>query len=150
MTLSQLKDRRFELFEPGMMTPDGLTGSDDAPELLLAASVAKTFAAAGARLNRLNLFDDPMSFIGNAVIADLLRDKGDDGFPALMVDGSLVLHGHYPTAAEWADVTGVSDLEAHLIPVTAEELAAVREALEAESCGGCGGGCGGCSGCGGF
>ena len=29
MTLSDLKDRCFELFEPGMMTPDGLTGSDD-------------------------------------------------------------------------------------------------------------------------
>lgn len=129
-----------------MMTPDGLTGSDDPPEMVLAASVARTFAAAGISLKRLNLFDDPMSFIGNDVISDLLRDKGDDGFPALMADGKLVLHGHYPTAAEWAEATGIADFEAQLIPVTAEELAAIRENLESASCGGCSGGCGSCGG----
>lgn len=137
------------MYEPGMLTPSGLTGEDDSEELLLTASVQKTLAAAGHVLVRHNLFDNPLAFINNSQIANLLRQSGDDGFPAVCVNDELVMTGRYPTLAEWIEFLEEPDLEAELLPMTETELAQIREDLKTAMESGCSsGGCANCSGCG--
>lgn len=143
MTFEELKDKKIELFEPGMITKDGLVGEEDPPELLFTASLAKTFAAHDITLHRYNLFDEPMEFITNKDISELLRQQGDEGFPAVVIDGKLVSTGHYPVIHEWSDLLGMTDLKDHLIDLSEEELEAIREKIAAS----CSGSCSGCSGC---
>ena len=150
MNWNALKDIQVDLYELGAVTPLGLLGEGDAPVLLDVAAVEKTLTQKGLSFKRHNLHEDPLAFIENEPIAELLRTNGDEAFPALMVNGALICTGHYPTQDEWIQALGLADFETGLSRVTPEELASIRENIEAVMAGGCGGcsGCGGGCGCG--
>ena len=82
MNWNTLKDIQVDLYELGAVTPLGLLGEGDAPVLLDVAAVEKTLTQKGLSFKRHNLHEDPLAFIENEPIAELLRTNGDEAFPA--------------------------------------------------------------------
>jgi hypothetical protein len=140
-----IKQPTLELFEGGMSTPDGLTGADDDPTLIEMYLVQKSLEAWNYPFARYNLFDAPIRFIQNEVVAALLRSDGDEAFPCLLVDGELKIKGRYPTLAELEVYTGIKELKDRLLPLTPEQVAEIKARSAA---GACAGSCAGCAGCG--
>lgn len=60
---------------------------------------------------RFNLTNNPDMFIDNKAVNDLLMTDGMDSLPATFVDGELVLKGSYPTTAQFAQWSGISEDE---------------------------------------
>lgn len=146
MKWSDLKDIKIDLFELGAALPLGLLGEQDPPEALLAAGVEKTVLHHGGKFERHNLHDDPVVFIETPVIAELLRQVGDDGFPAILVNGELKYSGRPAQQSDWASALDLDDFDEGWVPVTEQELEQIRAEMEQIFSAGCGGSCGGCSG----
>lgn len=123
--------KKMKIFEPAMCCPTGLCGVGVDPELLRISTVLETLKKNGVSVDRFNLSSAPAEFITDPVINAYINQKGTEGLPAVMVDGTIVIESRYPTDEEFA---ALLDLPADLLG---------RPAQPAEESGGCccSGGC---------
>lgn len=62
----------------------------------------------GFDVRRFNLSKDTDAFLNNPIINALMQEKGTSSLPSVLIDGTLVKSGDYPTGIEWAEWTGIS------------------------------------------
>lgn len=120
----------IEVFEPALCCSTGVCGPDVPQELVTFSADAEWLRQLGADVVRHNLAAEPEVFAGRAAVLDFLHVSGSEGLPLVLVDGTVVMTGRYPTRTElgrWARV---------------EEAA--RPALPLATPGGCCGGGGSC------
>lgn len=97
----------IQVFDPALCCSSGVCGVDVDPALTGFAADVQWATQNGARIERANLAQEPMSFAGNAVVKGLLERSGPEALPVVLVDGEVALVGRYPTRAELARWSGL-------------------------------------------
>lgn len=93
--------KTMKIFEPAMCCSTGLCGVSVDPELLRISTVFDTLTKKGASVQRFNLSSTPAEFVSDTTINAYINEKGVDGLPVVIVDGTIVLEGRYPTNEEF-------------------------------------------------
>lgn len=91
-----------QVFDPAMCCPTGLCGPGVDPALLALARDLRWLESKGVAVHRVGLSQNPGAFAGNPRVAGLLQAFGDAALPATLINGSVLVHGRYPTRAEFA------------------------------------------------
>lgn len=104
--------KTMKLFEPAMCCSTGLCGVSVDPELLRISTVLDTLKKHGIEVPRYNLNHAPMEFVSDKSIHEFINVHGDEGLPAVTLDGEIVLSGRYPTNEE---ITAWLELPADLL-----------------------------------
>ena len=100
--------KKIEIFDPAMCCPTGLCGTNIDPNLMRIAVIVDTLKKKGVNVIRHNLKDEPMIYVTNTKINDLLQSKGVEVLPITLVDGEVVVTGEYPTTKQMAEWSGVN------------------------------------------
>ncbi|TSI05753.1 arsenite efflux transporter metallochaperone ArsD [Lysinibacillus sp. BW-2-10] len=103
--------KKIEIYEQAMCCPTGLCGPSIDPELLRMSFIMNNLKSVNILAERFNLTSDPQKFIEKEAINSLLASEGMDVLPATFVDGKLICKGHYPTNAQFADWSGLTEEE---------------------------------------
>ena len=100
--------KTIEIFDPAMCCPTGLCGTNIDPNLMRMAVVVETLKKKGVNIIRHNLKDEPMIYVTNTKINDLLQSKGVEVLPITLVDGEVAVTGEYPSTRQLAEWSGVN------------------------------------------
>ena len=100
--------KKIEIFDPAMCCPTGLCGTNIDPNLMRMAVIVDTLKKKGVDITRHNLKDEPMIYVTNTKINDLLQTKGVEVLPITLVDGEVVVTGEYPATRQLAEWSGVN------------------------------------------
>ena len=100
--------KTIEIFDPAMCCPTGLCGTNIDPNLMRIAVIVDTLKKKGVSITRHNLKDEPMVYVTNTKINDLLQSKGVEVLPITLVDGKVAVTGEYPTTRQMAQWSGVN------------------------------------------
>ncbi len=103
--------KKISIYEPAMCCPTGLCGPSIDPELLRMSFIMNNIKNTEIDAIRFNLTNEPQVFVENKQINDLLMAEGMECLPATFVEDELVLKGSYPTTAQFAEWTGLSEEE---------------------------------------
>lgn len=79
-----------------MCCSSGVCGTEVDPTLVRFASDLEWLKSQGMQVERFNLAQQPMAFIENKVVHELLSTQGTNCLPLILVDGSLVAQTQYP------------------------------------------------------
>ena len=100
--------KTIEIFDPAMCCPTGLCGTNIDPNLMRIAVIVDTLKKKGVNITRHNLKDEPMIYVTNTKVNDLLQAKGVEVLPITLVDGEVVVTGEYPSTWQMAEWSGVN------------------------------------------
>jgi hypothetical protein len=99
--------KKIEIFDPAMCCATGVCGPAIDPELLRMAVVIDNLKEKSVDISRHGLSNEPMEFINNKLINDLLRKEGADILPVTLLDGQVAKTRAYPTNQELSDWLGI-------------------------------------------
>lgn len=100
--------KAIEIFDPAMCCPTGLCGTNIDPNLMRIAVIVDTLKKKGVKITRHNLKDEPMIYVTNAKVNDLLQSKGVEALPITLVDGEIAVSGEYPSTRQMSEWSGVN------------------------------------------
>ena len=90
------------IYDPAMCCSTGVCGPSPDAELMRVATVLNNLKKKGIAVERYGLTSHPRAFIANAKINNLLKSKGSDALPAVVVNGEIVKTAAYPTNEQFA------------------------------------------------
>ena len=99
--------KRVEVFDPPMCCSTGVCGPKVDPALVRFAGDLHWLANQRIAVERYNLAQQPQAFAANALVKSALHEHGNDCLPLILLDGSIVSQGRYPTRDELARLAGV-------------------------------------------
>jgi hypothetical protein len=105
--------KKLQVFDPALCCSSGVCGVEVDQKLVAFAADVDWARSKGAQVDRFNLAQQPMEFVGNVIVKGLLERSGEGVLPVTLLDGELVLAGRYPNRDELARWTG---LEASVAP----------------------------------
>lgn len=100
--------KTIEIFDPAMCCPTGLCGPNINPNLMRIAAAVQFLQKQGVDIKRHNLRDEPQLYVSNAVVNGYLQEKGAEGLPVVLVDGTIAVTGEYPTNEQLTEWTGIA------------------------------------------
>lgn len=89
-----------QVFDPAMCCPTGLCGPGVDPALLTLARDLRWLESKGVSVKRFGLSQEPGAFADNPRVTGLLQAFGDGALPATLANGTILIHGRYPTREE--------------------------------------------------
>ena len=92
--------KTIKIYEPAMCCSTGICGPSVDTELLRITATMNQMNKNEQRIERFNLTDQPMVFVEDAVVNQLLNEKGIEVLPITVVDNEVVKIGQYPTNNE--------------------------------------------------
>ena len=92
--------KTIQVYDPPMCCSTGVCGNDIDPALVSFAAMLAQLSETGVKVERYNLGQQPMAFVQNAAVKELLDKEGMEALPAIFVDGALHLKGRYLTDQE--------------------------------------------------
>lgn len=92
--------RLIQVYDPPMCCSTGICGPSVDPILPIVTGMLYQMGRRGVKVERQNLSQQPMAFVQNPVVRDLLKAEGEKVLPLIFVDGELRLKGRYPDLAE--------------------------------------------------
>ncbi|MCA1732234.1 MAG: arsenite efflux transporter metallochaperone ArsD, partial [Acidobacteria bacterium] len=116
----------IQVFEPPMCCSTGVCGPEPDPVVARFTADLEALKAPGRTVERFNLSQSPERFAGTPAILALLRERGADVLPAVMVDGEIVHTGSYPDRAALMAIAGEA---APTAPSTPSVIERARAAL---------------------
>jgi hypothetical protein len=105
----------IEIFEPALCCATGVCGPEPDETLVRFGETVRrteTELAGRAVLTRTLLNQQPMRFTQVPAVFAIIQRKGLSALPVVVVNGSVVLEGAYPTfeqIQEWSDNGGADD-----------------------------------------
>ncbi|BCB04012.1 arsenite efflux transporter metallochaperone ArsD [Bacillus sp. KH172YL63] len=103
--------KKIEIFDPAMCCSTGVCGPGVDPELTRIASAVYSLEQKGYSISRYQLTTEPAAFAENPVVSEVLKKKGPDALPLILLDGEAVRSGSYPSNEELAGWFGLSPEE---------------------------------------
>ncbi len=94
--------KNIQIYDPPMCCSTGACGPDVDPVLPRFAGLLAQLGAAGVKVERYNLAQQPLAFVQNAAVKALLDSEGPPALPAIFIDGELALKGTYPDTEQSA------------------------------------------------
>ncbi len=95
------------VYDKPMCCSTGICGPQVDPKLPQFAADLNWLKSQGHQLTRFNLAQQPMAFIENKDVHQLLGSEGTDCLPLILVDGKIVSRKEYPSRevmASWVDI----------------------------------------------
>jgi hypothetical protein len=80
-------------------------------ELIRVAAIINALEATGKKITRYSLSNDPQAFVDNHPVNEALKSGGTEALPITVVDGEIKQMGSYPSNAELAAWSGMTDEE---------------------------------------
>lgn len=105
-----------QVFDPAICCPTGICGPGVDPALLQITRDLRWLAAQGVTVHRVGLAQEPQAFVANARVAGLMQAFGDGALPAVLVNGTVLAHGRYPTRQELLDALSPTPTPTPRIP----------------------------------
>jgi hypothetical protein len=104
--------KTIQIYDPPLCCSTGLCGTEVNPELVSLAALLTQLGQQGVTVERYNLGHQPMAFVQNPVVKDLLDTQGVESLPLFLLDGQIFRQGHYLSAPERAEfaATALGDL----------------------------------------
>ncbi|WP_379971160.1 arsenite efflux transporter metallochaperone ArsD [Ectobacillus sp. sgz5001026] len=102
---------KIEIFDPAMCCSTGVCGPVVDPELVRISIAVNNLKKKGIDITRYNLTSEPDAFVMNKTISTLLNEKGSDVLPIMLVDGNVRKEQGYPSNAELAELSGMTEEE---------------------------------------
>lgn len=90
----------LSVYDPAMCCSTGVCGPGVDPHLLQVARDLHLFESEGVKVERFNLAQEPHAFVENPRVAGLLQAFGEHALPAILVNGTILAYGHYPSREE--------------------------------------------------
>jgi len=103
---------KLEIFDPAMCCSTGVCGPSIDPALPRFAADVEWLKTKGVEVERYNLAQQVAAFTSNPTVKSTLNAKGTKCLPLILVNGSIVYEGSYPTRRDLARFTGVPHEEA--------------------------------------
>jgi hypothetical protein len=93
---------KIQIFDPAMCCSSGVCGPSVDPELVRMQEALRQISkqAPAVEIERFSLSNDPLAYIENAAVGELLRSESPDCLPLTFVDGQLLAKGKYPGNVE--------------------------------------------------
>jgi hypothetical protein len=92
--------KAIQVYDPPMCCSTGICGTDIDPDLVNFAAMLSQLGTHGIKIQRFNLAQQPMAFVLNSTVKELLDKEGAAVLPLIFWDGELHLKGRYPTKDE--------------------------------------------------
>ena len=89
-----------EIFDPPMCCPTGMCGPTIDQALLDVSEMIAKLQAKGYQVVRYQMSTHPNTFIGNAEVMKLIREKQMAALPIIIVRGKIIAVGNYPKLTE--------------------------------------------------
>ena len=106
---------KLQIFDPAMCCSTGVCGPSVDPALPRFAADVEWLKSKGVEVERYNLAQQVSAFTGNATVKRTLNANGTECLPLILVDGSIIAEGSYPTRRDLARFTQVLYEEAPTI-----------------------------------
>ena len=101
--------KKVEVFDPAMCCSTGVCGPKVDPALARFAADLHWLANQKVAVERYNLAQQPQAFAASVVVKSALREHGNECLPLILLDGSIISKGCYPTREELAKLAGVEE-----------------------------------------
>jgi acetyl esterase/lipase len=88
--------KTIQVYDPAMCCSSGVCGPDIDPILPQVAAFLHQLKEHGVAVDRFNLSQQPMAFVQNPEVKNLLQSEGTEALPLFFIDGQLALKGAYP------------------------------------------------------
>lgn len=88
------------VFDPALCCATGVCGPGVDPALLAIARDLRWLEANGVSVARVGLSQEPQAFVAQPTVSALMRTAGDGALPAVLVNGTVLCYGRYPTREE--------------------------------------------------
>lgn len=98
--------KKITVFDPPMCCSTGCCGTEVDPELAAVAGFLDRLREKEFDVRRYNLGQEPLPFVENPLVKELLEKEGTDALPAVLVDGDIFCKGRYPSLPEQAALLG--------------------------------------------
>jgi Arsenical resistance operon protein ArsD len=99
---------KLQIYDPAMCCSTGLCGPAVDPALPRFAADVEWLKTKGVEVERFNLAQQVVAFMRNATVKSTLNANGTECLPLILVDGSIVAEGSYPTRRDLARYTQVA------------------------------------------
>ncbi|WP_303870081.1 arsenite efflux transporter metallochaperone ArsD [Acetobacterium wieringae] len=99
---------KVEIYEPAMCCSTGVCGPGVDQELLRVATFLNELEGEGRLIIRYNLSSDPMAFVTNQEVNNIIANEGTEALPITVVDGEVRQKGSYPSNANFAEWAGMT------------------------------------------
>lgn len=113
--------KKMIIFEPAMCCPTGVCGPSVDPELLRVSTVINHLTKNGVFIERHNLTSNPLAFIQNGEINQMLDKEGIEILPVTMVNGVVVKIRQYPTNEEFCNLLDIKEDDLKVVDEKASE-----------------------------
>lgn len=87
--------KTLKIYDPAMCCSTGVCGTDVDPELVQMATFLKNLDACAVKVERYNLSQEPAAYT-TGTIAEVLKEKGTDALPLVILDDEIISSGEYP------------------------------------------------------
>jgi hypothetical protein len=98
---------KLQVFDPAMCCTTGVCGPSVDPALPRFAADLEWLRNKGLEVERYNLAQDVAAFTSNPIVKVALNSRGSKCLPLLLLDGTIVSEGAYPTREELARLAHV-------------------------------------------
>ncbi|MDH4028810.1 MAG: arsenite efflux transporter metallochaperone ArsD [Nitrospirota bacterium] len=102
---------KIEIYDPAMCCSSGMCGPAIDPVLLKINEAVLALKKQGVEVARFNLAQQPMEFMNNKEVADLLHKNGKKILPVTFVNGDVFRTGEYPAYEELCKALGIEPME---------------------------------------
>lgn len=91
---------RIHIYDPSLCCSSGVCGEEVDPALVDARAMIAAAQEEGIEVTRHNPATAPLDFAQEPAVVKLLETEGTQALPAVVVDGTLVQSGSYPTLCQ--------------------------------------------------
>lgn len=102
---------KLQVYDPPMCCSTGLCGPNVKPELVNFANDLKWLEQQSVTVERFNLASTPAAFMSQEAVKTALHDEGNDCLPLIVVNGSIVSKGVYPSRSQLMKFAGIEKNE---------------------------------------
>jgi hypothetical protein len=104
-----MKSMKLQVYDPPMCCSTGLCGPNVKPELVNFANDLKWLEQQGVTVERFNLASMPAAFMSQDAVKNTLHDEGNNCLPLIVVNGSIVSKGAYPSRSQLMKFAGIEN-----------------------------------------
>ncbi len=102
--------KKIAIYDPAMCCSTGLCGPVVDPVLVKVNDAVLALKKQGVEVERFNLSQQAKDFMTNKTVADLLHKNGKKVLPVIIVDGSVIKTGAYPSYEELCSALDIEPL----------------------------------------
>jgi len=107
---------KIEIYDPAMCCSTGVCGPSVSPGLVRIQETLRQIRiqAPEVQVMRYGLSTDPLEFVSNVTVAEILKSEGPDCLPLMFVGGELVSKGRYASDSLLQEILGEAGIEVEL------------------------------------